>query len=190
MFFFFYLKKSGITAKRTAFFPVTVITLLGINTCITDSFVLIFLNKLGIFFLFFYLIIHCLYEDKCWDLSKYLCSILNIICTSFLYLFRPFTDFALFLKDKRKVQDKPEGKGKYVFFGLIIAVPLFAATTLIYDKFVLPKLGQHFEYIESAYSIKLYLLIFGIYIVATLVVLLIMISGFLRKTIREAKEEK
>lgn len=54
LFFFFYLKKSGITAKRTAFFPVTVITLLGINTCITDSFVLIFLNKLGIFFLFFY----------------------------------------------------------------------------------------------------------------------------------------
>lgn len=73
---------------------------------------------------------------------------------------------------------------------MIIAVPLFAATTLIYDKFVLPKLGQHFEYIESAYSIKLYLLIFGIYIVATLVVLLFMISGFLKKTIREAKEEK
>ncbi len=73
---------------------------------------------------------------------------------------------------------------------MIIAVPLFALTTLIYDKFVLPKLGQHFEYIESAYSPKLYLLIFGIYIAATFVVLLFMISGFLRKTIREAKEEK
>lgn len=73
---------------------------------------------------------------------------------------------------------------------MIITVPLFAATTLIYDKFVLPKLGQHFEYIESAYSIKLYLLIFGIYIAATLVVLLFMINGFLKKTIREAKEEK
>lgn len=73
---------------------------------------------------------------------------------------------------------------------MIIAVPLFAVTTLIYDKFVLPKLGQHFEYIESAYSPKLYLLIFGIYIAATFVVLLFMISGFLRKNIREAKEEK
>jgi len=73
---------------------------------------------------------------------------------------------------------------------MIIAVPFFALTTLIYDKFVLPKLGQHFEYIESAYSPKLYLLIFVIYIVATFVVLLFMISGFLRKTIREAKEEK
>lgn len=73
---------------------------------------------------------------------------------------------------------------------MMIAVPLFALTTLVYDKFVLPKLGQHFEYIESAYSLKLYLLIFGIYIAATFVVLLCMISRFLRKTIREAKEEK
>jgi len=73
---------------------------------------------------------------------------------------------------------------------MLIAIPLFAATTVIYDRIVLPKLGQHFEYIESAYSIKLYLLIFCIYIAATLIVLLFMISGFLRKTIREAKEEK
>ena len=73
---------------------------------------------------------------------------------------------------------------------MMIAVPLFALTTLIYDKFVLPKLGQHLEYIESAYSPKLYLLIFGIYITATLIVLLLMINVFLRKTICEAKEVK
>lgn len=73
---------------------------------------------------------------------------------------------------------------------MIIAIPLFAATTLIYDKLVLPKLGQHFEYIESAYSIKLYLLIFGIYIAATLIVLMIMISSFLGKTIYESKGGK
>lgn len=35
---------------------------------------------------------------------------------------------------------------------MFITVPLFALTTIIYDKFMLPKLGQHFEYIESAYS--------------------------------------
>ena len=73
---------------------------------------------------------------------------------------------------------------------MFITVPLFALTTIIYDKFMLPKLGQHFEYIESAYSFKLYLLIFGIYIAATFVVLTVMISRFLGKTIREAEEEK
>ncbi|MBE6845703.1 MAG: FtsX-like permease family protein [Ruminococcus sp.] len=80
--------------------------------------------------------------------------------------------------------------GMFLSECMMIAVPLFALTTLIYDKFVLPKLGKHFEYIESAYSTKLYLLIFGIYIAATLVVLIFMISGFLRKNIREAKEER
>ncbi len=73
---------------------------------------------------------------------------------------------------------------------MIITVPIFVLTVFVYDKFVLPKLGQHFEYMESAYSFKLYLLIFFIYILATVVVLLFMISGFLGKTIREAKGEK
>ena len=73
---------------------------------------------------------------------------------------------------------------------MIIAIPLFAATTFIYDKFVLSQLGKHFEYIEDAYSFNLYVLISGIYIIATILVLILMINGFLRKTIREAKEEK
>lgn len=73
---------------------------------------------------------------------------------------------------------------------MLLMIPLFVATTIIYDRFILPKLGDHFEYIESAYSIKLYLLIFMIYIVASAFVLSFMISGFLSKSIREAKEEK
>lgn len=74
---------------------------------------------------------------------------------------------------------------------MIIVIPLFALTTVAYDKLVLPKLGGHFEYIESAYSIKLYLMIFLIYVVCSLMVLGIMIySGFLKKTIRETKGAK
>lgn len=73
---------------------------------------------------------------------------------------------------------------------MIIAIPLFALTTFAYDRFALPILSKHFEYMEAAYSVKLYLLIFGIYIAATLIVLMLMISGFLRKNIREAKEER
>lgn len=74
---------------------------------------------------------------------------------------------------------------------MIIVIPLFALTTVAYDKLVLPKLGGHFEYIESAYSIKLYLMIFLIYVACSLVVLGIMIySGFLTRTIRETKGAK
>ena len=134
LFFFFYLKKSGITAKKSALFPLISLLLLGVSTCMTDSWVLIFLNKLGIFFLFFYLVIHSLYEDRQWDFTRYLGGIINIICTSLVYIFRPFTDLALFIKNKREEENKPEGKGKYVFYGLLLAIPLlFVILFLLYE---------------------------------------------------------
>lgn len=134
LFFFLYLKKSGITAKKSALFPLISLLLLGVSTCMTDSWVLIFLNKLGIFFLFFYLVIHSLYEDRQWDFTRYLGGIINIICTSLVYIFRPFTDLALFIKNKREEENKPEGKGKYVFYGLLLAIPLlFVILFLLYE---------------------------------------------------------
>lgn len=123
-FFFSYLKRSGITAKKTSLFPFISMILLGISTCITDSWILIFFNKLVIFFLFFYLVLHSLYEDKQWDFTKYLISTINIICTSFVFILRPFTDFSVFLKNEKEKRDRPEGNGKYVFLGILIAIPL------------------------------------------------------------------
>ncbi len=77
--------------------------------------------------------------------------------------------------------------GMFLSECMIITVPVFALTSLCYDKFVLPVLARHFEYIESAYSMKLYLIIFAIYVLSSLIVLGIMIYfSFLRKTIRES----
>ncbi|MCM1228261.1 MAG: hypothetical protein NC320_12735 [Clostridium sp.] len=71
---------------------------------------------------------------------------------------------------------------------MLITVPVFALTALCYDRLVLPVLAKHFEYIRSAYSLTLYLIIFAIYVFSSLIVLGIMIYfGFLRKTIRETK---
>ena len=134
LFFFFYLKKSGITAKKFSRFIITSLILLGINTCTTDSGVLIFFNKFGIFLLFFYMILHNLYEDRDWDIPKYAGAITNIICTSFVFIFRPFTDLSLFLKIRREKENKPEGKGKYVFVGVLISFPLlFVILILLYE---------------------------------------------------------
>lgn len=134
LFFFFYLKRSGITAKRLSVFLTISLLALGISTCTTDSYVLIFLNKLGIFFLFFYLVLHNLYHDKSWDLPKYLFSAINVSVLSIAFVFRPFIDFSDFLKEKREAANKPEGKGRYVFFGLLIALPLlFVIVLLLYS---------------------------------------------------------
>ena len=131
LFFFLYLKKSGITAKRLSVFLTVCLMALGISTCTTDSYVLIFLNKLGIFFLFFYLMLHNLYEDKSWDLPKYLFSAINVSVLSLAYIFHPFIDLSDFLKEKRKAANKPEGQGKYVFFGILIALPLLFVIVLL-----------------------------------------------------------
>ena len=134
LFFFLYLKKSGITAKKLSIFITVSLLLLGICTCTTDSPVLISFNKLGIFFLFFYLALHNLYDDSRWDLPKYLFSIINVTVLSLAYVFHPFIDLSDFMREKRKAANKPEGKGKYVFFGVLIALPLlFVILLLLYS---------------------------------------------------------
>ena len=53
-FFFCYLKKCGLTAKKFSIFLTVSLGLLGLSTCMTESYALLFYNKLAIFFLFFY----------------------------------------------------------------------------------------------------------------------------------------
>ena len=130
-FFFFYLKKSGNTAKKFSIFLTVSLMLLGLSTCATDSWVLLFFNKLGIFLLFFYMVLHNLYQDKSWDITKYFGSVINITCTSIAFIFRPFTDLSDFFKEKKQVSDKPEGKGKYVVLGILIALPLLFVIILL-----------------------------------------------------------
>ena len=131
LFFFLYLRKSGITAKKFSVFITAALILLGISTCLTDSWVLIFLNKLGIFCLFFYLSLHSFYEDKSWNLMKYAGAITRIVCSSLLYLFSPFADLAAFERLRRQEQNKEEGKGKYVVIGALIALPLLLVILLL-----------------------------------------------------------
>ncbi len=131
LFFFLYLKKSGLTAKKFSIFITVSLILLGISTCTTDSWVLIFFNKLGIFCLFFYLILHNLYEDKSWDLSRYLWAVTNIVCSSLFYIFKPFTDFAAFQKNSPSSKIKTNKNSKYILLGMIIALPLLLIILLL-----------------------------------------------------------
>lgn len=85
---------------------------------------------------------------------------------------------------------KAKALGMFLGECMLIAIPAFTFTTLAYDRLVLPKLGRYFEYIESAYSPKLYLLISAIYITVTFIVLVLMMGfEFLNKKIVEAKGE-
>ncbi len=131
LFFFLYLKKSGITAKRFSIFLTVSLLLLGISTCLTDSWVIHFLNKIGILILFFYLVLHNLYDDKKWDLLNYLGSIMNVIVTSLIYVFKPFEDFADFCKARNEVKNKKSSKGSAILFGLLISLPLVLIVVIL-----------------------------------------------------------
>ena len=71
---------------------------------------------------------------------------------------------------------------------MIIGLPLFALSMLLFDKIALPVLSEIFEYISLAYSPLLYSAIFGIYAVSSFAVLLIMIGTYIsRHSITELK---
>ena len=131
LFFFCYLKRSAVTAKKFSVYITISLLLLGISTCCTDSWILLFFNKTAILFLFFYLMLHNIYEDKKWDISKYMISILNTAIFSLSYIYKPFEDFFLFCKEKTALKNKSAGKIKYVFFGILAALPMLIVIVLL-----------------------------------------------------------
>ncbi|MDR0918479.1 MAG: hypothetical protein LBM93_04425, partial [Oscillospiraceae bacterium] len=58
---------------------------------------------------------------------------------------------------------------------LLISVPLFILTSLGYYKLLLPILAKQYPNMVGAYSLNLYVLIFGIYFASSIFVMLVMI---------------
>lgn len=76
----------------------------------------------------------------------------------------------------------------YLLECVIISLPIFAITQLVFDKLALPLLSNIFEYIDYAYSPLLYLAIFSIYAVSSIIILFIMISVYIsRRSIIELR---
>lgn len=132
-YFFLYLKKSGITAKKDSIFYITALLLLGISTFCTDDGSLLFMNKLGIFVLMFSFILHNLYQDGDWNLSKYLSVICKTVLGSVGAIGQPFTDWGLYLKQRKEAKGKNASKGRYVFFGLLLSIPLLIVVVALLE---------------------------------------------------------
>ena len=56
-------------------------------------------------------------------------------------------------------------------------IPLFALTEIFYHKLIMPRLAKVFENMAGAYSFKIYAAVFLIYLAASLVVMLVMITA-------------
>lgn len=95
-----------------------------------------------------------------------------------------YTILYLYIMVKRKKQTKvfricgmPLWKINFINIGecLLISTPLYAVTTIVYDRLILPHMDAYFPYMKNSYSLGIYLLIFGIYFLTSVIVCSIMI---------------
>lgn len=105
--FFFSSKKLGVLFKKDSVFYITVITMLGISNCMTNSLPILFMNKCGIFFLSFLLMLHTFYNDRTWNFPKYVTAFFHTIGSCFCCLFRPLSDMvSILMQQNRKKQEE------------------------------------------------------------------------------------
>ncbi len=134
VFFLYYMKLRKKPVSRFSIFYMGAICLLGTDICITANRTLIIFDKVFIFVLFFMMFLHNLYDDKTWDVSRYVSGIVKYVLSALGYIFRPFYDLADYLKRSKEdqdgvnVKDPSVSSGRtnilYVMIGLAISVPL------------------------------------------------------------------
>lgn len=120
-YFVFCIKKLEISLKKDAWFYMGSSLLLGISTFCTDSLPIQIFNFMGIVLLICSFMVHQVYDDRKWDFSKYLGTVTYTAMASVAHIFQPFMHLNYFFKTRSK---KENSKGRYVVYGLMIAVPL------------------------------------------------------------------
>ncbi|MBR6477521.1 MAG: DUF4173 domain-containing protein [Lachnospiraceae bacterium] len=95
--------------------------LLALSTCCTDDFRIMALNKIGIFLLMISFLITQFFDTREWGFFKFASAIPTILLTAIGELPRPVEDMKGFTKKK---ESNGTRKGVYVFFGILICIPL------------------------------------------------------------------
>ncbi len=131
---YFYLsfQKLGITWKKSNIWYAVAVELLGISTFLTGDGRIIRMNKWVIFFLLICLLLHTVYEDKKWDLTKYIGTIFTTLVMVFSCIGKPVSDGIAYRKLRKKGVDSDIGRQmKYVLIGLAICIPLALIIVLL-----------------------------------------------------------
>lgn len=133
LYFILCMKKMDMRIKPYSFIYMISIELFGLSTCLTDSGVIIFLNKLSIFFLLIIFLLHNFFEDRKWNFIDHLRECFSAIYISFAFIHKPFVNLDLY---KKRKCDKKENKGvnknvSYIFLGAVISVPIVAVVLVL-----------------------------------------------------------
>ncbi|MCM1262241.1 MAG: DUF4173 domain-containing protein [Butyrivibrio sp.] len=172
-YFFLSMKKLGVPFKKSSLFYVVSIVLLGISNCCTASLQLLLLNKAGIFLLSLILMLHTIYQDKSWSISKYVSAIGRTLGGIFACLLSPFEDMVSFFDAQKQSIKEKNNNFIYILIGVAIAIPLLAviiallcSADIVFHK-MLNQLFLDFSFAESFSELfKITLLIVVVFFVS------------------------
>lgn len=132
IYFVLCMKKLDVKVKSHSIFFMVCIELLGLSTCLTDSWVIIFLNKCSIFFLVIVFLLHNFYENKHWNFIEHIKAYFSAIFISFGFIHKPFVHLSNYKKQRVEIPgEKKNNKSLYVILGIIISIPLVVVVLLL-----------------------------------------------------------
>lgn len=114
-------KKLGVPIKKGSYFLMAAALLIGIGTCRTSEWFLIWFNGIALVLLGIVFGIHQFYDDRTWNIGKYLCSIIVYLCQALEALPFPFRHASSYMKNQK---NQTMRKASFVFLGLLIAIPM------------------------------------------------------------------
>ncbi|MBE5876700.1 MAG: DUF4173 domain-containing protein [Lachnospiraceae bacterium] len=147
LYFAYYSKKYGVTAKSDNRFLWISMLILGTLTCLTDSWIFAFFNNALAFVLLCVLILDSYYENHSWDIGTHIQAVFYLCIGSLFHIFSFVSDFLLFRKIKEYLntktisddmkQQKSDKKAKIkriifsVSIGLVLSFPAFIILLLL-----------------------------------------------------------
>lgn len=157
-YFTYFSKKYGVTAKKDNRFLWISLLILGTLTCLTDSSVLAFFNKVFASALLCILILDTYFENQSWDIGTYIKNGLHLCFGSVFHMFSFFSDLRVFKKTKKllsspsaaqikQLEDEKNAKIKRIvlcvsiglslsFPALFILLLLLCSADVLFNEFI------------------------------------------------------
>lgn len=124
-YFILCMRKLNVAVKKYSIFYMVCIELLGLSTCLTDSWAIVLLNKCSIFFLIIVFLLHNFYENKNWNFLEHIKAYFLATIVPIIFIGKPFIQYLAYKKNKVvNEENKIKSKILYVILGIVISIPL------------------------------------------------------------------
>lgn len=122
------LGRMKLQVKKLSYFIILVSFLLSVTSALTANGLILYLNRVVLFFLACVFMLHQFYGDEKWNIGKYVSSVLVFLCYGISCLGYPFQHMSAYLKG---VKNKKFKNILMVLTGLAIGIPVMIVLTML-----------------------------------------------------------